>query len=168
MGNLAVLGLGSNRGDSRCILQEAAGSLKDILKDMRRASVYRSKALYVTGQADFFNTAVCGIYEKTPYDLLNIIHQIEAQFGRDRRYERRWGERTLDIDVLLFGNLTLNDAPVLEIPHPRLRERRFALAPLLDILPDAQDPLTGRPYRIFLEAVSFQGIWPDELSPGST
>jgi 2-amino-4-hydroxy-6-hydroxymethyldihydropteridine diphosphokinase len=130
---------------------------------MRQAPVYRSKALYVTEQADFFNTAVCGVYEKTPYELLKIVHLLEAQFGRDRRSERRWGERTLDIDILLFGSLALNDAPVLEIPHPRIRERRFALAPLLDLLPDAQDPLTGRPYRIFLETVSSQAIWPDEL-----
>jgi 2-amino-4-hydroxy-6-hydroxymethyldihydropteridine diphosphokinase len=165
-GSTVILGLGSNRGDSRHILREAVLSLRDILKGTRQAPVYRSKALYLTEQADFFNTAVSGVYEKTPYDLLEIIHLVEAQFGRDRRYEQRWGERTLDIDILLFGDLTVPDAPVLEIPHPRLRERRFALVPLLDLLPDARDPLTGRPYRIFLETVNFQGLWPDEAPAG--
>ncbi|MDR1903877.1 MAG: 2-amino-4-hydroxy-6-hydroxymethyldihydropteridine diphosphokinase [Treponema sp.] len=158
--NLTVLGLGSNKGDSIGILQEAVVCLKDVLGEVLQAPVYRSAALYVTEQADFFNTAVCGVYEKTPYDLLKIIHQIEARFGRDRRYERRWGERTLDIDILLFGDLWVKEEPVLEIPHPRLKERRFALAPLLDILPDAKDPLTGQPYGIFLEKVISQGLWP--------
>ncbi|MDR2079111.1 MAG: 2-amino-4-hydroxy-6-hydroxymethyldihydropteridine diphosphokinase, partial [Treponema sp.] len=68
-----------------------------------------------------------------------------------------WGERTLDIDILLFGERVVSE-PDLEIPHPRLRERRFALTPLLELVPDAADPLTGTSYRVILEALPDQGV----------
>jgi 2-amino-4-hydroxy-6-hydroxymethyldihydropteridine diphosphokinase len=135
---------------------------------MRQAPVYRTEALYlketpVKEQPDFLNTAVCGLYEKLPYDLLKSIHSIEASFGRDRSKETRWGERSLDIDILLFGGTVVSDAPDLEIPHPRLKERRFALIPLLDLLPGARDPVTGIPYRIFLNGLSGQRVEQEEV-----
>jgi 2-amino-4-hydroxy-6-hydroxymethyldihydropteridine diphosphokinase len=95
----------------------------------------------------FLNTAVSGCYDGGPWELLDEIHRIEAAYGRDRSRERRWGERTLDIDILLFGGLVVAEGPGLEIPHPRLHERRFALEPLLELSPDARDPRTGRYFR---------------------
>jgi 2-amino-4-hydroxy-6-hydroxymethyldihydropteridine diphosphokinase len=66
--------------------------------------------------------------------------------------------RTLDIDILTFGDDIVSEPPALEIPHPRLRERAFALVPLLELLPDAADPLTGEPYRDILERLPDQGV----------
>lgn len=108
-------------------------------------------------QDKFFNTAVMGFYSGTPGELLSAIHEIEAFFGRDRSGERRWGERTLDIDILLFGNRIVNEED-LQIPHPRLKERRFALQPLLELSPDAAEPGTGVPYRDICQSLPDQGV----------
>jgi len=153
---LVVLGLGSNLGDSLRIIFDAVKALEEVLVELRRASLYETEPLHVTDQRRFINTAVTGLYSGTPRELLSCVHEIEARFGRDRSRERRWGERTLDIDVLLFGELVLSD-PVLAIPHPRLRERRFALEPLLELLPNAVEPGTGLSYRSICEALPDQG-----------
>ena len=152
-----VLGLGSNKGDSRRIVLDAIEALGQVLTGIRRASLYETEPLHVTDQRRFINTAVTGLYSASPRELLSRIHEIEAQFGRDRAKERRWGERTLDIDILLFGDLVLNEAD-LQIPHPRLRERRFALAPLLELLPGAVEPGTSLSYRDICDALPEQGV----------
>jgi 2-amino-4-hydroxy-6-hydroxymethyldihydropteridine diphosphokinase len=82
---------------------------------------------------------------------------IESAHGRNRALERRRGERSLDIDILLFGEECINE-PDLVIPHPRLRERAFALRPLLDLLPDAAEPETKKPYREIFEALPPQEL----------
>ena len=82
---------------------------------------------------------------------------IEAMYGRDRASERRLGERSLDIDILLFGEEIINE-PDIVVPHPRLAERAFALRPLLDLLPEALEPGTRRSYRDMLQALSPQDI----------
>jgi 2-amino-4-hydroxy-6-hydroxymethyldihydropteridine diphosphokinase len=153
-----VLGLGSNQGDSVRILADTAAALGTILNDCRAGGVYKTAPLHVKDQADFFNTAVSGIFAGSPYELLEAIHRLEARFGRDRAKERRWGERTLDIDILLFGDLIISDPPLLEVPHPRLKERRFALVPLLDIYPEAADPVTRQSYQTIFESLSGQRI----------
>jgi 2-amino-4-hydroxy-6-hydroxymethyldihydropteridine diphosphokinase len=85
------------------------------------------------------------------------LHEIEARFGRDRSKERRWGERFLDIDILLFGDFTINETELV-IPHPRLKERRFALEPLLELSPDIAESGTGLFYRDFCAALPDQGV----------
>ncbi|MDR3161608.1 MAG: 2-amino-4-hydroxy-6-hydroxymethyldihydropteridine diphosphokinase [Spirochaetaceae bacterium] len=158
-GAAVVLGLGSNRGDSRRILGEALEALGELLEDLRGASLFETEPLHVTDQARFLNTAAAGIYRGEARELLAELHRIEARFGRDRERERRWGERTLDIDILLFGGRVISEPPDLEIPHPRLTGRRFALTPLLELCPEARDPRTGRPYGEFLEKLPPQGIY---------
>jgi 2-amino-4-hydroxy-6-hydroxymethyldihydropteridine diphosphokinase len=152
--SLAVLGLGSNRGDSPAILAGAVEKLKGFLGDIKTAAVIETDPLYVRDQPRFFNTAVSGFCSLSPMELLEAIQAIEAFYGRDRSRERRWGERTLDIDILLFGDMIVSRPPLLEIPHPRIRERRFALEPLLEILPDARDPVTGRLFRDILAEIT--------------
>ena len=166
-----VLGLGSNRGDtqrdSSRIVLDAIAELGKFLTELRSASLYVTDPLYVTDQARFINTVVCGYYPdlntrassdiQTARELLYCIHYIESRFGRDRVHERRWGERLLDIDILLFGDLVLNESDLI-IPHPRLNERRFALEPLLELLPDAAEPGTGLSYRSICEALPDQGV----------
>jgi len=88
---------------------------------------------------------------------LKLISETEARFGRDRSREIRWGERSLDIDILLFGNLILSD-PDLVIPHPRLEERRFAMEPLLELMPQACSPVTGAGYSGICAALPDQGV----------
>ena len=175
---LVVLGLGSNLGDSRAIVLDAIKALHDVLLELRAASLYVTEPLYVTRQASFINTAVAGFYpessaqspstggepqplrasaEGSARNLLRRINEIEARFGRDRPREQRWGERKLDIDILLFGSLTLSESG-LEIPHPRLKERRFALEPLLELLPEAVDHSTGISYREICDSLPDQGV----------
>ncbi|MDR2864644.1 MAG: 2-amino-4-hydroxy-6-hydroxymethyldihydropteridine diphosphokinase [Spirochaetaceae bacterium] len=156
-----ILGLGSNQGDSIHILKNAIADLHFFLKGLREASVYKSAPLYVKDQNVFFNTAISGEFNGEAGDLLEIIHTIEKKYGRDRSKERRWGERSLDIDILLFGDLVLDQkhsdpARCLEIPHPRLNERRFALEPLLELDPDAKDPQSGESYREINERIADQ------------
>ena len=160
---MVVLGLGSNLGDSRRIILNAITALEQVLAELRRASLYETEPLYVKSQGRFINTAVAGLFQGTPENLLYSVQKIETFFGRDRARETRWGERTLDIDILLFGELKAlfppsGNGPPLEIPHPRLRERRFALEPLLEIFPDALEPGTGIPYREICNALADQGV----------
>ena len=153
-----ALGLGSNCGDSVFIIERAIARLHFVLTGLKSAPLYRAKPLGVTDQADFINTVVTGGYAGTPRALLETVHQIEADFARNRAQERRWGERTLDIDILLFGSRQVRDPPHLEIPHPRVNERAFVLVPLTALLPDAADPLTGKLFRDILQTLPDQGV----------
>jgi 2-amino-4-hydroxy-6-hydroxymethyldihydropteridine diphosphokinase len=161
---LAVLGLGSNQGDSLRILREAVEALGAILEHLRQSSIYETAPLHITDQPSFFNAAVAGEYSQSAWALLSEIHRIEASFGRDRSKERRWGERTLDIDILLFGDQIITQptegglAPALEIPHPRLKERRFALEPLLELCPGAVDPVSGLALSGVCQGLPDQGV----------
>ena len=142
---LAVLGLGSNKNfrslDSLHLLACACGVLSRLFSDFCVSSVYRTKPMYVENQADFLNMAVSGETALSAHELLSKIHEIEAEFGRDRKNEIRNGERTIDIDIELFGNEEIHFSdpadPMknLEIPHPRICERAFVLIPLLEVLP---------------------------------
>jgi len=155
--SLVVLGLGSNMGDSSLIIANAVSILDLGIVELRKASLYESDPLYVMDQNRFINTVVAGYYTRTPKELLYYICYIEARFGRDRARERRWGERFLDIDILLFEDRMINE-PDLTIPHPLLKERRFALEPLLELLPDAIDPHSGVSYRDICQVLPDQGV----------
>ena len=157
MSHLTVLGLGSNRGDSQNIILGAITELKKHLKGLCCASLYESEPLYVMEQPCFLNTAVSGLFSGSPKELLEIIHIIEASFGRDRSKEIRHGERSLDIDILIFGNIVYSSADLI-IPHPGLKERRFALEPLLELLPNAVCPQTGETYQSICDSLLDQGV----------
>jgi 2-amino-4-hydroxy-6-hydroxymethyldihydropteridine diphosphokinase len=161
--SFVILGLGSNRGEGRVIFEGAQKRLSERLRDLRRSDLYVSDPLYVTDQPAFLNAAVAGYFSGTPYELLEFIQGVEGAFGRDRSLERRRGERTLDIDILLFGDLVISDPPRLELPHPNLLERKFALLPLLDLYPSARDPRTGLPLEKSYHALPDQGIYYADL-----
>ena len=158
---LCVLGLGSNMPykDLSCagIINVAAVELQKILTDVKLSPLYKTAALYVTDQAPFINAALSGVFSGSANKLLELIHKVEALYGRDRSKERRWGERTLDIDILLFGDLVISEEELI-IPHPRLKERAFALRPLLDLLPEAAEPGTGKKYIEILAGLPNQEI----------
>lgn len=158
-GELVALSLGSNQGDSVSILRGALQRLSAFLSGMRVSSLYRTAPQDVTDQPDFYNAAVSGRFCRTPDALLRLVNGIEADFGRDRLHGVPKGPRTLDIDILLFGNRTVScKAPDLEIPHPAMKKRQFVLVPLLEILPDAADPVTGMFFRDVLAGLPDQGV----------
>ena len=160
---LCVLGLGSNTPckDISCtgIINAAAAELKKTLANVKLSPLYKTEPLHVTDQSPFINAALSGFFPESADKLLELIQKVEAKYGRDRSKERRWGERTLDIDILLFGDLVMSE-DALTIPHPRLKERAFALQPLLDLLPDEAEPGTGKKYRDILAQLPYQEIEP--------
>ncbi|MCX7655448.1 MAG: 2-amino-4-hydroxy-6-hydroxymethyldihydropteridine diphosphokinase [Treponemataceae bacterium] len=154
-----ILGLGSNQGPSQEILFRAVRELADFLKDLRMSRIYLTKPQHLLEQPMYYNCAVAGYYQGSPEELLKLIQNIEQRHGRNREKEQRWGARTLDIDILLMGNLIVDDVPRLQIPHPRLLERKFALLPLLELCPFCEDPRTGIPLWQLYEQLPEQGIY---------
>jgi 2-amino-4-hydroxy-6-hydroxymethyldihydropteridine diphosphokinase len=152
------LGLGSNVGDGAASLRGAFSELSLLLSGARLSRLWGSKAMYVLDQPDFVNAAVSGDTDLSPRALLEAINGIEARFGRNRSAERFKGPRPLDIDILLYGDLVLREADLV-IPHASLRERSFALAPLLELDPALVDPEKGDRYASVLEALAPQGIY---------
>lgn len=154
-----ILGLGSNRGDSKMILAEAIKRLALFLNDIRISSVYITKPQDYLDQDDFYNMVVSGNYAGNPVSLLKTLQQIEADYGRNREAEIPKGPRTLDIDILFFGNkiITLDNPPLI-IPHPAVYRRAFALIPLLELYPDYLDPVTQQPLAAALAALPDQGV----------
>ena len=134
-----ALGLGSNKKFSCLSPEEILGGaifeLSKILHNIEISSVYRTKAMYVVDQEDFYNMALVGLLDDgiSARAVLEKIHEIEAAFGRDREKEIRFGPRSLDIDIEFFGRKKILE-PDLQIPHPRLKERAFVLTPLLEVL----------------------------------
>jgi 2-amino-4-hydroxy-6-hydroxymethyldihydropteridine pyrophosphokinase len=155
---LAYLGLGSNVGDGVATLRSAFASLQGFLLDSRLSRLYRSAPMYLADQGDFINAVVCGECSLSPRELLAAVNAVEARFGRDRSRERFKGPRTLDIDILLYGELVLHEEDLV-IPHAGLRERRFALEPLLELAPALRDPASGQPYAAVLASLPPQGIY---------
>jgi 2-amino-4-hydroxy-6-hydroxymethyldihydropteridine diphosphokinase len=139
---VAVLGLGGNIGNTRELMAEAIkrlGRHPDIEVEAVSA-LYRTPPWGKTDQPPFLNAAVRLDTRLTARALLDTILDVERRLGRERA--ERWGPRTIDIDILVYGDITV-DEPGLHVPHPRLAERAFALAPLVDIMPRAE--ISGRP-----------------------
>ena len=147
MSQLAYLGLGSNLGDREANLRQAisvlvAGGVQLVAK----SSVYETDPVDYLDQPKFLNQviAVTGPHLE-PYSLMRFCFEIESQLGRERIIPR--GARTLDIDLLLFGDFILNgdyQGINLIVPHPRMHLRRFVLQPLAEIAPNAKHPLFGK------------------------
>ena len=157
-----LLGLGSNKefhGKRPLeLLQCACRDLACLLNSPRFSSVYKTRAMYVEDQDDFYNMTACGFVDDnlSPQELLKQINDIEARYGRDRSSEIRFGPRPLDIDIELFGDQTIN-TPELQIPHPRIAERAFVLVPALEILEKVADCKIRKKYTDSLTALEKQG-----------
>lgn len=130
-----VLGLGSNLGDRLATLQRAVDMLADEpgVRLLACSRVWETAPVGGVEQPDFLNVVVRAEVDLDPRGLLDACHRVEAALGRIRGV--RWGPRTVDIDVLLFGDRTI-DEPDLTVPHPRMLERAFVLLPLLELDPD--------------------------------
>ncbi|HEX4042168.1 MAG TPA: 2-amino-4-hydroxy-6-hydroxymethyldihydropteridine diphosphokinase [Xanthobacteraceae bacterium] len=130
----AFMALGGNVGDVRATFDRAIALLCDgeAVQLVARSSDYRTPPWGVTDQPPFINAVIAVATVLPPHDLLARALKVEQALGRDRNAERRWGPRTLDIDLLAYDDLTFDDAN-LTLPHPRLFERAFVLVPLAEI-----------------------------------
>jgi deoxyguanosine kinase len=147
---LVYLGLGSNLGDREGALAGALGALEARgVRILRRSPVYETEPVGSVDQPWFLNQVVEAETDLAPEALLDVLQAIEREHGRVR--ETRWGPRTLDVDVLLFGDRTIETAR-LRVPHPELTRRRFVLQPLADLRQDLVLP-TGRTAAAVLAAL---------------
>jgi 2-amino-4-hydroxy-6-hydroxymethyldihydropteridine diphosphokinase len=140
-----AIALGSNIGDREGHLNWAIERLRDSLANLRVSSVIETEPVGVPDtQPPYLNAAVVGETALPPGDLMRLLLELERQRGRTRTASR--AARTLDLDLILYGDLTIDD-PGLVVPHPRFRERAFVLQPLAEIAPDWIDPMTGLSVR---------------------
>ncbi len=140
----ACVGLGANLGDAADTLWRAVDALghREGVAVRAVSRFYRTPAWGREDQPDFINAVVLIDTTLSARALLDQLLAVEAGFGRHRVDGERWGPRTLDLDLLLYGDAVV-DEPGLRVPHPHLHERAFALVPLLDVLPDARIPGYG-------------------------
>ncbi|TKC91089.1 2-amino-4-hydroxy-6-hydroxymethyldihydropteridine diphosphokinase [Trinickia terrae] len=152
---VAYLGLGANLGDARQTLKDAVVCLaqQHTITVLEKSSLYRTAPIDAGGD-DYYNLAVKLETSLGAHHLLALCHKVEHHFGRERPF--RNAPRTLDIDILLFGEACIEE-PDLIVPHPRLTERAFALVPLVEIDPALEIPRLGRA-DAFLPAVVGQRI----------
>ena len=133
------LGLGSNLGDREKNIKEAVRQLQEsgIAGEMRISSIYETEPEGVKDQPLFLNAILKIETDLSPRDLLGMLQAVERRLGRKK--VRKWGPRTIDLDILLYGDLVLREED-LEIPHPLLAKRSFVLDPLAEIAPEIVHP----------------------------
>ena len=157
----AFIGLGGNLGDVAATFAGALDAIGELpgTAVAARSSLYRNPPLPTASaapQPDYLN-AVAAIDTALPApDLMQALLAIECRFGRVRHPEERWEPRSLDLDLLLYGDARI-DAPGLNVPHPAMHERAFVLAPLAQIAPDLAIPGRG-PLRTLLAAVDVSAL----------
>ncbi len=144
--HVAAIALGSNVGDRAANIEAAVQALSEakdcVLVDT--SFLYETAPMYMLDQPNFLNAA-CRIATKlSPHDLLTLTQSIEVKLGRDKTGVPEKGPRSVDLDILLYDNLEIDDAPRLIVPHPGIKEREFVLEPLKDILPDFEHPTYSR------------------------
>jgi len=157
----AALAFGGNLGDPVAAFAAALQGLRDHpdIALGRRSSIYRTPPWGKTDQPEFLNMAVLVETSLPPQDLLAFCLEQERVGGRERR--ERWGPRTLDIDILTYGDAVIDQAG-LQIPHPRIPERAFVLTPLAEILP--QRLIGGRTVADLLAATADETIRRDDAA----
>ena len=156
MSKTVYLSLGSNIGDRERNLRDAVGLLAEPqLRAVRVSSFYETEPLDVHDQPWFLNAVVEAETDLFPKQLLARVQRIEQRLGRRRLKPK--GPRTIDIDILLYGGAVI-DADELQVPHPRLAERRFVLEPLAELAPNLHHPVTGRSVAEMLVSVAKQQV----------
>ncbi len=146
----SYIGFGSNVGDRILFVRRAVEELDDTagVRVTRVSGLYETSPVGGPPQRSFVNCVASIDTDLTPRQLLVVCKEIEDKLGRDAS-EIRWGPRIIDLDVLTYGEDKVSE-PDLEIPHPRIRERRFVLVPLLEIAPHETDPW-GTPFADSLD-----------------
>jgi 2-amino-4-hydroxy-6-hydroxymethyldihydropteridine diphosphokinase len=153
--SLMYLSLGSNLNDRYANLQRAIAGLQAHFTVTAISPVYATEPWGDTDQPAFLNVCVAASTGIPPHDALRLIKALEADLGRQP--SRKWGPRLIDIDILFYDKLVLTDTE-LTIPHPRIAERAFVLAPLADIIPDFRHPQTGETIEEMLDRLGTTGV----------
>ena len=161
-----IIALGGNVGDVRATFKRAIAHICGMAQAalLARSSDYATPPWGEEDQPRFINACIEIETSLDPHALLFTLHKIEQKFGRDRANEKRWGPRSLDLDLIAYDDVKL-DKPELTLPHPRLFERAFVLAPLAEIAPDRV--IAGRRVKDALAQLSIDGIerLPDLVPP---
>jgi 2-amino-4-hydroxy-6-hydroxymethyldihydropteridine diphosphokinase len=138
-----AIALGSNLGDRAQLLRDAADAVAGSVDAVRLSSLYSTEPVGVVGeQPQFLNAALTGETTLSARTLLEQLLAIEQRFGRERPFPG--AARTLDLDLILYGNGVIDEGPSLIVPHPRFRDRLFVLDPLAEVAGDWIDPVTGK------------------------
>jgi 2-amino-4-hydroxy-6-hydroxymethyldihydropteridine diphosphokinase len=149
-----AIALGSNLDPQRNI-REAARLLRRRWEHIRFSRVYATSPVGHADQADFLNAVAVFHTTETPEEIMDSLREIEAALGKNIQF--RWGPRTIDLDLLLYGEQIIERDDIV-VPHPRMHERRFVLVPLLDLVsPKAKHPLVDKTWEALLEAAPRQG-----------
>lgn len=153
----ALIALGGNVGDVRATFEKAIANICGMAQAalVARSSDYRTPPWGDEAQPRFINACIEIDTPLDPHALLFVLHKVEQKFGRDRAKERRWGPRTLDLDLIAYDDVSI-DQVELTLPHPRLFERAFVLVPLAEIAPDRV--IRGRRVDEALRDLSTEGI----------
>lgn len=148
MSPVIYFSLGSNIPPKLIHLKEGLKSIQEHgITVTKLSSVYRTSPVELTNQAYFLNAVAEGKTELSPIEVLRLFKRVEKQWGRGRGV--RFGSRTLDLDLLLYGDRRGMSTKILTLPHPRLLARKFVLVPLLEIAPDLKS-MDGTPYKVWL------------------
>ncbi len=149
---IAYIGLGSNLGDRRRILESALGALRETtgIELVAVSMLIETEPEGPPGQDRYLNGAATIRTKLSPRGLLQAMLEIESAHGRDRTKESRWGPRRVDLDLLMYADRIV-DEPDLVVPHPRMHQRTFVLAPLAAIAPNAVHPVLGVTIRALHE-----------------
>ena len=150
------LSLGSNQGDRESLIRAALGLLASDadIRVERVSSLYETAPVGLSEQPDFINAVALVETDLPPTELLRRLQRIESALGRERN--QHWGPRVIDIDILLYGDQSV-DTAFLTIPHPRMMERAFVMSPLAEIAPDLRLP-DGRTPGQVLEGLKDQRV----------
>lgn len=153
--NHVFLSLGTNLGQRRRNLQRAVSGLTAAMRITAVSPLYETSPWGLPDQPDFLNLCLAGKTRLSPPSLLTFAKNLESEIGRQPA--ERWGPRLIDIDLLFYDNLIIDDV-YLTVPHPRLHERPFVLVPMADIAPDFVHPLYGMTVTQMAAAVDMVGV----------
>jgi len=147
-----AIALGSNLGDRDSYLRAALAALQPSIDRLRISTFHDTAPVGVGPQPTFLNATAVGETSLSARALLETLLAVEQDLGRERPFPG--APRTVDLDLILYGDAIIDEAPSLIVPHPRFRERRFVLEPLAEIAPDWRDPVTGKTVEELLRLLS--------------